>query len=141
MIILMMLLKSSKYDPIFTGVIIFERQDDLSQYHPDDVVSFHVRCFITLMMLTSFLCQGDIYFSAYLHHDISEGGGDIFIFEYHLDVCLFQHHDDADIKEISACRLRALSNGGDHFKYQSHIHISPRSYSGATVQHDICASG
>jgi len=94
------------------GSSYFERQDDLSQYHPDVVVSLHVRCFIILMMLTSFLCRGDIYFSAYLHHDISEGGGDIFIFEYHPDVCLFQRHDDADIKEISAYRLRALSSGG-----------------------------
>jgi len=68
----------------------FERQDDLSQYHPDVVVSLHVRCFITLMMLTSFLRQGDIRFSACLHHEISEGryspvgfvhylvGGDLF---------------------------------------------------------------
>jgi len=62
------------------------------------------------------------------------------IFSYHPDVCLFQRHDDADIKEISACRLRALSSGGDLFKHH-HIHLSPRSYNGATVQPDICASG
>jgi len=61
------------------GSSYFEHQDDLSQYHPDDVVSLLVHSFVILMMLTSSIYQGDIFFSAYLHHDISEGGGDIFI--------------------------------------------------------------
>jgi len=59
------------------------------------------------------------------------------IFSYHPDICLFEHHDDVDIKEISACWFRVLSIEGDLFKQHHHVQFSPRSYRGATVQPDI----